>query len=269
MRSMKHPLRLGAALALLAPAVATPAFASFQAAVRARPVQVEFGGTPTQQTMIVRGVFSMAYISGTDGYVAPTCGSVQWFCRGNDQQLCRMEWDEIASAAHDGACVSFGALMWQGATMAVDPYDHTVGMNPHNAEKGTGVVRIPCNPMPADLDRPNLTLVCPIAGTVEPSTPDAGAAVDAPTEPSGAFDAPAVTPPDAAAAAGGSGGAPGAGGAPGTGGAGTGGAVTGPELAEKDSGCSFAPGPGGGSALAFAGVAMGVALWRRGRRRRA
>jgi hypothetical protein len=172
--------------------------------------------------------------------------------------------------------------MWQNPSMAVDPYDHTVGMNPHNAEKGTGVVRIPCNPMPADKDRPDLTLVCPIAGTVEPplvvepGTPDAGAP-DAPTQPPGELDAATVTPPDAAAAAGGSAGTPGAGGSPGTGGTvstpgtggspGTGGATPVADLAEKDSGCTFAPGRGRGSAFALAGVAMVVALCRRRRRR--
>jgi hypothetical protein len=178
-----------AAVVLAAPVllVGGAARASFPASVRARPVSVEIGGTPDSQSVTVRGVLSLAYDGITGGgYVAPVCGSIRWHCRSapSEQDLCRMTWADLQAAARDGACVAFGALMWQGPANAVEPYDMTVRENPQDAHPysptaAMGVVRIPCHPVPADIDRPDLSLACPTVvkvdpPVVEPPSADAG-----------------------------------------------------------------------------------------------
>jgi hypothetical protein len=276
-----------AALAAVALSLAAaPALASDVAAVRARPVKVEIGGTADHQSVTVRGVLSLAYYAPQTGYQAPRCGSIRWTCRSGtaDQGLCRMVWNDIEAAARDHACVSFGALLWQGLEQAVAPYGDTPPDNPQDAhpyfmQASMGVVRIPCNPMPADMDRPDLSADCP-AGP-PPPPPDAAAPPDAPvanekggssgsaggsTGSGGATGAGGVTGAGGATATGGSGAGGSSAGGASAGGAAAGGAAGAPDKVDlgDGSGCSIGHGPRSGAALVVGGVLL--ALLRRRRR---
>ncbi len=173
--------------------------ASDPAAVRARPLGVRYGtGSPI--SVNIDGMFAF-YDELRSLHLAPRCGTLSFFCRGSREDLCRMEWADMAKAAADGTCVSFGARFWSNPANAVKPLGNTSADHPY--DPNMGVVVIPCRPEPPSAERPDLTGAC---GTPSPDggadaggpLVDAGAADGPPAPPEAPVDA-ASSPPDALA----------------------------------------------------------------------
>jgi hypothetical protein len=164
-------ISLAALFAVLSP---RPAAASYQANARARPLRVTslpdgpLGGPAVR----IAGVFALYDVDRMQ-QLAPRCGSVDFFCRG-DAALCRKEWADFTAAAANGHCVALSLRLWVTADQAVEAPSATMhAANPYDPVMG--VVTIPCRPEPPSAERPDLTVACEIA-----AAPPADAAATAP-----------------------------------------------------------------------------------------
>jgi hypothetical protein len=212
-------------------------------AIRARPVvvlQEPSAQNPTR--LVLQGVIAIAPQNGTLIYGTPACGYIHYDCPAGSESACKAEWADIAAAADRGECVVFGG--WFGPTMPprLRPLGEAVA-SPDHYTTNLGVATVPCKPVPASAERPDLTIACAV-----PGAPDAG--------PQGRADA--------AAPAGGAGGGTGGSGGSSSGGAGdagAGGSGAGTPPGGKKSGCSFG-GPVEGPGLVVVVSVLG-ASWRR------
>jgi MYXO-CTERM domain-containing protein len=153
-----------------------PAAASYPATVRARPLRVlPLPENALGQAMVrIGGVFAL-YDFDLKQPLAPRCGSIDFFCRG-DVALCRQEWDDFMVAAAAGRCVAASLLLWSPVDQAVEPFTTTVH-NPNPYDPIMGVADIPCRPEPASAERPDLTIACDLgpscdAGATDPTATD-------------------------------------------------------------------------------------------------
>ena len=199
---------------------ASEARASYPAGWRARPLRVTVlppsADVPEARARI-EGV--MAF-TGSGVTAAPKCGVMDFFCRtgsevtpffcsGSKQHcedLCRMAWQDIATAARAGQCVAFDLRLWHLPEQLVKPANAPFDA-PNPFDPLMGVAIVPCKPEVASVDRPDLTVACDLATSAgdagpEASTPDPtmvikDAAAEAPAAPELPAAAPTVAPPTA------------------------------------------------------------------------